>query len=300
MSCGAEGAERAHQPNRSRSGPAPWLFLCGTARYAHGSRASSWRATPDALPPLGCSAPDNPRINAMKSSDVIGTFDVRTFPRSRTATLDTLVWGRRRHHVPIMLEIDVTAAREGIRARKAEVGEAISFTGWIIKCLGSAVSEHPHMQALRKGKREFVLFHDVDVTIVIERALPEEGTLPMPYIIRRANERVSWRSMEKFGLHSGRPSKPAMGTVSVTALGMMGGGGMSWGIPIGIHPLVVAVGGIAQRAAIVSGQLAMREYLGLTVLFDHAVTDGAPVARFIARLQELMQAAHGLEEAWSE
>jgi pyruvate/2-oxoglutarate dehydrogenase complex dihydrolipoamide acyltransferase (E2) component len=278
----------------------------------------------------------------MKSYDVIGTFDVRTFPRSRTATLDTLVWGRRRHHVPIMLEIDVTAAREGIRARKAEVGEAISFTGWIIKCLGRAVSEHPHMQALRKGKREFVLFHDVDVTIVIERALPEEGTLPMPYIIRRANEkslleihgeiRAAQREAVEAGeVQVGAPraawmtrlftrlprtardlivwrrlhrnpflAKRAMGTVSVTALGMMGGGGMSWGIPIGIHPLVVAVGGIAQRAAIVSGQLAMREYLGLTVLFDHAVTDGAPVARFIARLQELMQAAHGLEEAWSE
>ncbi len=32
--------------------------------------------------------------------------------------------------------------------------------------------------------------------------------------------------------------KRTMGNVSVTSLSMFGGGGMSWGIPIGIHPLL--------------------------------------------------------------
>ncbi len=87
-----------------------------------------------------------------------------------------------------------------------------------------------------------------------------------------------------------------MGTVSVTALGMKGQGGMSWGIPIGIHPLIVAVGAIAKRPGIVAEQVVAREYVGLTVLFDHDVTDGAPVARFIRRLQELMADGLGLKE----
>jgi pyruvate/2-oxoglutarate dehydrogenase complex dihydrolipoamide acyltransferase (E2) component len=33
------------------------------------------------------------------------------------------------------------------------------------------------------------------------------------------------------------------------------------------------------------------------VLFDHEVTDGAPVARFIERLQELMENGYGLAES---
>jgi len=55
------------------------------------------------------------------------------------------------------------------------------------------------------------------------------------------------------------------------------------------------VGAIAKRPGVVHIQIAIREYVGLTVLFDHDVTDGAPVARFIRRLQELMTTGYGLE-----
>jgi len=34
----------------------------------------------------------------------------------------------------------------------------------------------------------------------------------------------------------------------------------------------------------------------MTVLFDHDVTDGAPVVRFIQRLKELLEESYGLNE----
>jgi hypothetical protein len=280
----------------------------------------------------------------MRSLDVIGAFDERAFPLVRIPTLDTLAWGRKRHHIPLLLEMDVTAARNAIHIQKTQTGHGISFTGWIVKCLAQAISEHPHIHALRKGKRKLILFHDVDVTIVIERAVGHTAageTLPMPYIIRKANEKslVDIHTEIRAAQHTpvtagnvqvGAPDsewmiriftrlpkiardlivwrrlarnpflvKRVMGTVSVTAIGMIGHSGIGWGIPIGMHPLVVAVGGIAQRPAIIDGKLITREHLGLTVLFDHAVTDGAPVARFIGRLQELMGTAYGLADAQS-
>jgi pyruvate/2-oxoglutarate dehydrogenase complex dihydrolipoamide acyltransferase (E2) component len=91
--------------------------------------------------------------------------------------------------------------------------------------------------------------------------------------------------------------KQKMGTIGVTVIGMSGQSGMSWGIPIGIHPLVVAVGAIAKKPGVVDEQIVIREYVGLTILFDHDVIDGAPVARFIRRLQELMAGSYGLREA---
>lgn len=284
----------------------------------------------------------------MPSIDPIGAFDEHRYSRSRTATLDTLRWGRKRFHVPLMLEVDVTAAREAIRRQKETTGEGVSFTGWIIKCLGQAVSEHPHIHALRQGRRKVIVFRDVDVAIIVERTVSAGGTnrtLPMPYVIRKANEKslaaihgeirsaqhapvaegdtqiASGRAASLMQLFNRLPQfardlmvwhrlqhdpfylKRMMGTVSVTAIGMAGrsgsggsggSGGIGWGIPVGIHPLIVAVGGISPRALLVGGQLANREHLGLTVLFDHAVTDGAPVARFTARLQELMESAYGL------
>jgi pyruvate/2-oxoglutarate dehydrogenase complex dihydrolipoamide acyltransferase (E2) component len=283
----------------------------------------------------------------MHQPDLIGSFEEQKFPAFRNPTIDTLSWGRKRHHVPILCEIDVTVARDAIRDRKTKTGQSISFTGWIVKCLAQAVSEHKSIHAIRKGKRRLVIFDDVDVTIIVERSIGKPGagdTLPMPYIIRKANEKTvatihsEIRAAQKLpvisgevqiGIASSKASpttraawlttifmklpkfvrdhlfwqplfrdpflvKRRMGTVSVTSLGMAGQSGMSWGIPIGIHPLLVAVGAIAKRPGIVDEQMVVREYVGLTVLFDHDVTDGAPVARFIRRLQELMASGYGL------
>jgi pyruvate/2-oxoglutarate dehydrogenase complex dihydrolipoamide acyltransferase (E2) component len=278
----------------------------------------------------------------MKPRDLIGNFEKRNFSRFRNPTVDTMAWGRQRHHIPILLEIDVTAAREAIHAQKAKTGQGISFTGWIVKCLAQAVSEHKHVHALRKGKRQLVIFDDVDVTIVIERTVAGE-TLPMPYIIRKANEKTvaeihaEIRTAQKSTVASGEVQvesprtawmtqiftllpkflrnllfwqplfrdpfliKRTMGTVSVSSLTSFSRigdrGGMSWGIPVGIHPLIIAVGGIAKRPGVIRDQIVIREYVGLTVLFDHDVTDGAPVTRFIRRLQELMASRYGLEES---
>lgn len=85
--------------------------------------------------------------------------------------------------------------------------------------------------------------------------------------------------------------KKTMGTVVVTATGMASPGVLAWGIPAGLHPLSIGVGGIARRST-PDGD---REILALTVVFDHAVTDGGPVGRFAGRLHELLTSAEGLE-----
>lgn len=277
----------------------------------------------------------------MHPPDLIGGFEVRKFPEIRTPTIDTMRWGSKRHHIPILLEIDVTDARIELRAQK-KLGQRIGFTGWMVKCIAQAVSEHKSVQALRQGNRRLVIFDDVDVAIMVERAVGESGaseTLPMPFMIRKANEktvatihaeiraaqqqplvggevqhnsaRASW--LVKFytrlprvvrDLFFWQPLfrdpfliKQKMGTIGVTVIGISGQSGMSWGIPIGIHPLVVAVGAIAKKPGVVNEQIVIREYVGLTILFDHDVIDGAPVARFIRRLQELMTGSDGLKEA---
>jgi hypothetical protein len=63
----------------------------------------------------------------MQPQDLIGSFDEHTFPRFRTATLDTLYWGRKRHHIPMMLEVDVTVARDALRTQKAPTGKGIRY-----------------------------------------------------------------------------------------------------------------------------------------------------------------------------
>jgi pyruvate/2-oxoglutarate dehydrogenase complex dihydrolipoamide acyltransferase (E2) component len=121
------------------------------------------------------------------TDDLLGKYEVQPFPPSRTPSIDSATIGQEKHYVPVLFEADVTGARAAIRRRKQETGEAPSFTGWVIKCLATAVSEHPQMHAVRKGRREQVIFEDVDVTTLVERELAGEETsiLPVPCVIRR-------------------------------------------------------------------------------------------------------------------
>jgi pyruvate/2-oxoglutarate dehydrogenase complex dihydrolipoamide acyltransferase (E2) component len=58
----------------------------------------------------------------------------------------------------------------------------------------------------------------------------------------------------------------------------------------------LTVGGIVQKPGVHEGRVAVRDYLQLTVSFDHDIVDGAPAARFTKRLVELLETASVLEE----
>jgi len=265
----------------------------------------------------------------------VGPHEVVPFRVERNATIDTLRWARKRLEVATLLEVDVTAARKAIRAFRSRTGKGLSFTAWVVSCVARAAAEHPRVHAVRRGRGKLILFHEVDVAIVIERSIGTElqrETIPMPYVIRKANEKspseideeirraqaasvqtgataieasvnpwlqsiffrlpawlrdlVFWRWL----LRSPTLIKKTMGTVVVTAPGMTVPGVLAWGIPLALHPLAIGVGGITQRGT-GSGQT---DALALTVVFDHAVTDGAPVGRFIRRLHQLLTRTDGL------
>jgi pyruvate/2-oxoglutarate dehydrogenase complex dihydrolipoamide acyltransferase (E2) component len=87
----------------------------------------------------------------------------------------------------------------------------------------------------------------------------------------------------------------ASGTVFVTAVGMFGKGHSGWGISTTPHSLGLVVGTTSWKPAVVEDRIEPRQILNLTVLFDHDVIDGAPAARFVYRLVELIESGHGLE-----
>jgi pyruvate/2-oxoglutarate dehydrogenase complex dihydrolipoamide acyltransferase (E2) component len=83
--------------------------------------------------------------------------------------------------------------------------------------------------------------------------------------------------------------------VMVTAVGMFGEGG-GWAITMPNFTLTIAVGGISEKPGVHKGEIAIREYLDLTVSIDHDVVDGAPAARFVQSLRELLESAYGLRD----
>jgi pyruvate/2-oxoglutarate dehydrogenase complex dihydrolipoamide acyltransferase (E2) component len=93
--------------------------------------------------------------------------------------------------------------------------------------------------------------------------------------------------------------KKYRGTVALTTVGMfMKGAG--WGIPLSDHSLWMTVGGISEKPGVVDGHIAIRDYLSLTISFDHDIVDGAPAARFTQRLKELIESGYGLDDSMVE
>jgi len=78
------------------------------------------------------------------------------------------------------------------------------------------------------------------------------------------------------------------GTFTITNLGMYEVDAFT---PIINQPeaAILGVGRIAQRPAVVDGQLAIRSMMWLSLTFDHRLVDGAPAARFMQRIKQLVE-----------
>jgi hypothetical protein len=94
-----------------------------------------------------------------------------------------------RHCIYGLLEVAVTVARQFIKAYKARTGERLSFTGYLAFCLARAIDEYISVQAYLKGRKQLVVFDDVDVGMKIERQMGETRT-PVGHVIRRANHKT--------------------------------------------------------------------------------------------------------------
>ncbi|HSJ45133.1 MAG TPA: 2-oxo acid dehydrogenase subunit E2 [Euzebyales bacterium] len=253
-------------------------------------------------------------------------YRVVPYPRQRQPVLDVLATAARQYTIHGLIEVDVTTARE----RLTRPAHQVSFTAFVVATVARAVTAHPQVNARRVGHR-LVLFDDVDVVVTIERPVDGAPT-PMPTILHgldrqscaditgqistlrqrpvtRAGDltgnrllatvpgvirRLALRAAGRVPAAAARFAPP----IGISSLGMFDAGG--WGIPLSPMTLMVTVGGIIQRPALIDGELVERELLPLTLSFDHAVVDGAPAARFAATLRRLFESAAALDGAGTD
>jgi pyruvate/2-oxoglutarate dehydrogenase complex dihydrolipoamide acyltransferase (E2) component len=259
-------------------------------------------------------------------------YEIKQFPKTRQMVAEGLRIAEHKHIIHGLVEVDVTTARRFIREVEARTGEQLSFTAFIISCVGKAVSEDKTVQAYRLGRNKLIVFNDVGVTTMVECTTAEGEKIVKSHIFKAADKKtypeinremqdVQFRPVDKVGspqidlvldiimalpgflrqffvnfIFSDPRRWQQMGaTVGLSAVGMFGEGG-GWGIPVVPVTLMLTLGGIAEKPGIVDGRIEPREYLSLTVSFDHDIVDGAPAARFTARLKQLIECGYGLRE----
>lgn len=260
------------------------------------------------------------------------TYSYRKFPASRIATADVYSAGVLRHHVNALLEIDVTDSRLKIRELKRS-GKHVSFTGWIIYEISRSIAAFPETAAYLAGKRRLMLFHDVNISTMVEKEV-EGMKVPIALTIEKANEKgvqditselvqAQKRDFSKKDLVLHRSSTmyerlyvrmpgmlrrlvwryltghprlafQKMGNVIVTSLSMAGRIN-GWFIHKTVHPISFGIGSVIRKPVVVNDEIKAREVLNMTILMDHDVIDGAPMVRFVNELVRRIETGVGLE-----
>lgn len=249
-------------------------------------------------------------------------YKTKKIPISRIATLDICEIGKRKHHVTGLIELDISKSRKKIRQYNRNSSTKISFTAWIINVICSTISKYETPSSYLKGKNKLIIFDDINVSIIVEKSINGQK-VPIPLIIEKASEksivaisnqingakfkqltqndivlhkkadrleRIYYilpgfirRSVWKYILKHPKIAFNKMGNVAITSIGMMGQIN-GWFIPISIHPICFGLGSIIKKPIIIENKIEIREMLNMSILIDHDVIDGAPMARFISEL----------------
>ncbi len=215
-------------------------------------------------------------------------------------------------------ESDITVIRNILRTHKERTGESISLTAFLICIIARVAEQHKFpINTLRKGRKKYYTFDDVDVLTNIERIV-DGVKKPTNYTVRKAQSKTlreihdeirtaqhqkkaeltssgkgaiillkifakSPRFLRRIMIHTifTNPmlKRKFLGTIGVTSVGMLGIG-MGKMIHITPHTLSLGVGGIEKMAFVLDGKIVERELLGLTLAMDHAIIDGGPATRF--------------------
>ena len=196
-------------------------------------------------------------------------------------------------HVTLTLEVDMTACAE-FRTRlipdvEKAYGTRLSFTDVLVKATARALGEHPLLNAALVGN-EVHLFTSMNIGVAV--AL-EEGLI-VPVVKSAEQKSLGVISAELKQLiersRTGKftPDDLSGGTFTITNLG-------SFGIDV-FDPIIVTgqaailgVGRIADKPVVVQKEVVVRSMMNLCLSFDHRILDGAPAARFLQRLKELLE-----------
>lgn len=245
-------------------------------------------------------------------------YTIAPFGTNRRMVAANAALALSRHTIHLMTEIDVTAARLLIAQHKARTGETPSFTAYVATCLGRTLAEYPSFNSFRSGRKVYLL-EDITISVAVEREVGGES-IPQPVPLRSIGSKTYAQVNEEFrevqrayAVPDAAEPGPSLlrfvpdvlvrafvrlvtrdpgvvqniGVVGVSSVGMFASDAL-WLVPLSPTTVMLSVGSIVRRPAIVDGALQEREVLCVTASFDHDIVDGAPAARFMKRFGEIL------------
>lgn len=186
-------------------------------------------------------------------------------------------------HSFLIVEVETTKAAQLRKARR------VSYTSILTSAIAQALSEHRIVNSrLVNGKLQ--VFEDINIGIAVST---EKGLL-VPVITHADKKRVEDISVELEELaekaRQGKLLREQLtgGTFTLTNLGMFA---VDQFLPI-INPpecAILAAGRIAEKPVVIDKKIEIKSMMSLTLAYDHRIIDGAPAAKFLGRIKEIIE-----------
>jgi pyruvate dehydrogenase E2 component (dihydrolipoamide acetyltransferase) len=186
-------------------------------------------------------------------------------------------------HSTITMEVDMS------NAVKLREESQVSFTDILVKAVAQALEEHRSLNSTLEGE-QIKIYEDINIGV----AVATERGLVVP-VIRNANKKslTEIASTLKELVKRARKGKLTRddvtgGTFTVTNLGMYE---VEVFIPI-INPpeaAILGVGRVTEKPVAVNKEIKTKPVTYLSLSFDHRIVDGAPAAKFLQRLKQILE-----------
>ncbi len=190
--------------------------------------------------------------------------------------------------VPLFLEANAEGLLKQRKELKASIGK-ISYNVLLAKLVAEALVEFPYMNAQLSGD-EIWEFLNVNIGIAVD----SEKGLFVP-VLRNVDKKSIGdlhieflAAAERAQNGKASPDDLSEGTFTITNLGAQE---IESFVPIINYPqcAILGVGAIKSKAIVINGKVESRHMIGLTLVFDHRLVDGAPAARFLQKIKHLIE-----------
>jgi len=203
---------------------------------------------------------------------------------------------RERPQVTLTTDADATYLVAARQQTIAELSEKIAYDALLVIIVARALREFPYMN-VRLTEAGIQPLDEINIGVAVDT---ERGLL-VPVVreadrlgLLDANRTLRELAERAIAGHS-LPDDLSGGTFTLTNLGMYGIDAFT---PI-INPpecAILGVGRIVARPVGLDGQIVLRDTMALSLSFDHRLVDGAPAARFLSRVKQLIERPFAL--AW--
>lgn len=271
--------------------------------------------------------------------DLIGAYDVQRISVRRRMSIDGLEAATPGHRIIGLVELDVSLATERIAALQRQ-GQRVSLFAFVVACIAKALSEHRSLNAVMSGRKIFRFEDvDVSMALEVEtpegpypyqlvlRRAHTKGPAEIYAAIEAARAQhaataavgreshffetlMTWLvwlpRFVRLWLLRRLTRSPLMvkrwsGTTFVTSVGKFASA-PGFVIPYAAGPMAAsfALGSVVDKPVLRGQALRNHPFLALTVIANHDLVDGGPAARFVHRLQQLVEGAEGLPTGHDE